>query len=50
MTLTYDGESSWLEGLLLISVYFLFGIGFLYHPKIEPPNAMTRPPAAADRP
>jgi Ca2+:H+ antiporter len=31
-TLTYDGESSWLEGLLLIGVYLLFGIGFLHHP------------------
>jgi Ca2+:H+ antiporter len=31
-TLTYDGESSWLEGLILIGLYFLFGIGFLYDP------------------
>ena len=30
--LTYDGESSWLEGLMLIGVYFLFGIAFLHHP------------------
>jgi Ca2+:H+ antiporter len=30
--LTYDGESSWLEGLMLIAVYFLFGIAFLHHP------------------
>jgi Ca2+:H+ antiporter len=31
-TLTYDGESSWLEGLMLIGVYFLFGIAFLHRP------------------
>lgn len=30
--LTYDGESSWLEGVFLIVVYVLFGIGFFYHP------------------
>jgi Ca2+:H+ antiporter len=26
--LMYDGESSWLEGLILVAVYFMFGIGF----------------------
>ncbi len=31
-TLTYDGESTWLEGLMLIAVYVLFGIGFFYTP------------------
>jgi Ca2+:H+ antiporter len=31
-TLTDDGETSWLEGLILVGLYFLFGIGFLYHP------------------
>lgn len=30
--LTYDGESSWLEGVLLIAVSTLFGIGFFHHP------------------
>jgi Ca2+:H+ antiporter len=30
--LTYDGESTWLEGVFLISVYVLFGIGFFYSP------------------
>ena len=30
--LTYDGESSWLEGFMLIGVYLLFGIAFLHHP------------------
>lgn len=29
-TLTYDGEASWLEGVMLIGVYILFGIGFFY--------------------
>jgi Ca2+:H+ antiporter len=45
-TLTYDGESSWLEGLILIGLYCLFGIGFLYHPKSDPPNPLATPPAA----
>jgi Ca2+:H+ antiporter len=31
-TLTYDGESSWLEGVFLLAVYVLFGIGFYHHP------------------
>ena len=48
--LTYDGESSWLEGLMLIGVYFLFGIAFLHHPGTEPPNPLAPPPAAAARP
>ncbi|MGP0064583.1 MAG: calcium/proton exchanger [Isosphaeraceae bacterium] len=45
--LTYDGESSWLEGLMLIGVYLLFGIAFLHHPNTEPPNPLAPPPAAA---
>jgi Ca2+:H+ antiporter len=45
-SLTDDGESSWLEGVMLIGVYILFGIGFLYHPRTEPPNPLTAPPAA----
>jgi hypothetical protein len=49
-TLTYDGESSWLEGLMLIGVYVLFGIGFMYHPDTDPPNPLLLLPAAAARP
>ena len=37
--LIYDGESTWLEGLILVSVYFMFGIGFLYHPATDPPKS-----------
>jgi len=48
--LTYDGESSWLEGLMLIGVYILFGIGFLYHPMTAPPNPFMSSPAAVARP
>jgi Ca2+:H+ antiporter len=48
--LTYDGETNWLEGLMFIGVYVLFGIGFLYHPKTDPPNPLTPPAAAAARP
>jgi Ca2+:H+ antiporter len=45
--LIYDGESSWLEGLILVGVYVLFGIAFLHHPATEPPNPLMAPPAAA---
>jgi hypothetical protein len=48
--LIYDGESSWLEGLILIGVYLLFAIAFLYHPAGEPPNPLLGTPAAAARP
>jgi Ca2+:H+ antiporter len=49
-TLTYDGESTWLEGLMLIAVYVMFGIGFFYHPGSDPPNAWFAPPAAVVQP
>jgi Ca2+:H+ antiporter len=45
--LIYDGESSWLEGLILVAVYVLFGIAFLHHPGTEPPNMLLDPPPAA---
>jgi Ca2+:H+ antiporter len=48
--LIYDGESSWLEGLILIGVYFLFGIGFMYQPLTEPPNPLIPAPAAVAEP
>jgi Ca2+:H+ antiporter len=48
--LIYDGESSWLEGLILIGVYVLFGIGFLHHPLAELPGPLIPPPAAVARP
>ena len=41
--LTYDGESSWLEGLMLIAVYVLFGIRV-------PPPPPGRSAQSADRP
>jgi Ca2+:H+ antiporter len=31
-TLIYDGESSWLEGLMLIGIYLMLGIGFFHLP------------------
>jgi Ca2+:H+ antiporter len=49
-TLTYDGESSWLEGLVLVAVYVMFGIGFFYHPKEAPANPFLGIPAAVARP
>jgi hypothetical protein len=30
--LIYDGESSWLEGLMLIGIYFMLGFGFFHLP------------------
>jgi Ca2+:H+ antiporter len=30
--LIYDGSSNWLEGLVLIALYFMLGIGFFYLP------------------
>ncbi len=48
--LIYDGESSWLEGLILVVVYIMFGIGFFLHPKDEPPQPLLAPPAAVAQP
>lgn len=48
--LTYDGESSWLEGLMLIAVYVMFGIGFFHHPQTDPPNPLIALPAAVAQP
>jgi Ca2+:H+ antiporter len=41
--LTYDGESSWLEGLMLIGLYVLLGAAFFYIPEVAPPAAAARP-------
>ena len=30
--LIYDGSSNWLEGLVLLALYFMLGIGFFYLP------------------
>jgi Ca2+:H+ antiporter len=49
--LTSDGESSWLEGLILVGVYVLLGIAFLHHPATAPQNPLAGPsPAAAASP
>jgi Ca2+:H+ antiporter len=31
-TLIYDGESTWLEGLMLLAIYVMLGIGFFHLP------------------
>ena len=31
-TLIYDGNSTWLEGLMLIAIYFMLGVGFFHLP------------------
>ena len=43
--LIYDGESTWLEGLILMAVYVMFGVGFFHHPLVDPPNLLLAPPA-----
>jgi Ca2+:H+ antiporter len=48
--LTYDGESTWLEGLMLVAVYLMFGVGFYYHPRGELRAFLAAPPAAVARP
>ena len=48
--LIYDGESSWLEGLILIAVYVMFGIGFFHDPRDDPPNPLVAPAAASAKP
>jgi Ca2+:H+ antiporter len=48
--LTYDGESSWQEGLMLVAVYLMFGIGFYYHPRTEIPHVLVAPPDALGQP
>ena len=30
--LIYDGESTWLEGLMLIAIYCMLGVGFFHLP------------------
>jgi Ca2+:H+ antiporter len=34
--LTIDGESNWLEGLMLLALYFMLGFGFYYLPENMP--------------
>jgi Ca2+:H+ antiporter len=38
-TLIYDGESTWLEGLMLIAIYLMLGIGFFHLPPVAVPAA-----------
>jgi Ca2+:H+ antiporter len=47
--ITYDGESSWLEGLILVALYVLFGIAFLY-PSVQQPHRPHVAPAAVGGP
>jgi Ca2+:H+ antiporter len=48
--LTYDGELDWLEGLMLVAVYVMFGISFCDHPGTENSNRLANPPAALSQP
>ena len=36
--LVYDGESNWLEGVLLIALYLMLGVGFYYLPDLAEPT------------
>jgi Ca2+:H+ antiporter len=44
-TLILDGASNWLEGLMLVAVYFMLGVGFFYAPARD--NDASQSPAAA---
>lgn len=47
----YDGESNWLEGLLLLAVYVILGIAFYYLPEArEAEPAAGNAPSAFDVP
>jgi Ca2+:H+ antiporter len=35
--LIFNGKSNWLDGLILVGVYFMFGIGFFYLPAHQGP-------------
>jgi Ca2+:H+ antiporter len=37
-TVIYDGESTWLEGLMLVAIYCMLGIGF-FHLSADAVNA-----------
>jgi Ca2+:H+ antiporter len=42
-----DGESNWMEGVLLLAVYVIFAIGFFFLPENLGSEATTLPPAPA---
>jgi Ca2+:H+ antiporter len=46
--LIFDGSSNWLEGLMLVAVYLMLGVGFFYAPAVDPgvppPRLMIGPP------
>jgi Ca2+:H+ antiporter len=33
-SISSDGESNWLEGLLLLAAYLVLGLAFFFHPTI----------------
>jgi Ca2+:H+ antiporter len=41
-SLLYDGRSSWIEGLMLLAVYVMLGIGFYYLPADPPTGLLSR--------
>jgi Ca2+:H+ antiporter len=48
-TLIFDGASNWLEGLMLVAVYLMLGVGFYYAPATGkappvPPPSIVAPP------
>jgi Ca2+:H+ antiporter len=44
--LIFDGASNWLEGLMLVAVYFMLGVGFFYAPGEDKPVGAPAPAAA----
>jgi Ca2+:H+ antiporter len=41
--LILDGSSDWLEGLMLVAVYLMLGVGFFYAPGVAPDVSPPRP-------
>jgi len=33
-TISYDGQSNWLEGTLLLATYIILGVAFFFHPDV----------------
>ncbi|MGF1540906.1 MAG: cation transporter, partial [Pleurocapsa sp.] len=34
-SISSDGESNWLEGILLLATYAVLGLAFYFHPVVE---------------
>lgn len=44
---SHDGESHWMEGVMLLAVYVIFGLAFYHMPEEPGPHEQTHPPPAS---